>query len=415
MYYFNAIKKFILNNNPYYLQKKIRELSMVNSELKIDNYNFIKKCQNQAKKIFYETKTPVSHEILNTPLPSLYHIEINSHCNLKCKFCISGNNSVLTPKYGIMNLDYFRKVCEKIKIENKDATILVFGNSEPFLNKNIVQYIKILKDLELKCTISSNLNVFKNVEQTIKLCPDSFIISVSGYSQDIYSRAHRGGNIEVVKENMDHLSQIIKNNHLQTNIVVNYHLYTYNWKKDFDDMKKFSHDCGFSFTANCARSISMEMTLEYMHRLEKEQNKNFSELPFCVNLPIDFSEEIETLIVKPDDIFAMYKNINSAILCPFSNFETFIRYDGSVQLCGCCSDARLTIADDYINTTNEEIQKKRRWHPFCEVCLRTKTYLYFNMVDLPKWDSLMVTRFPEMPCDRLVFGGDFITNKDKEC
>ncbi len=388
----------------YSILNEYFEMKKDYNEIKIDNDNFTIKCEEQAKKIFYEKKTPVSCEWLDCPVPSLYHIEINSQCNLRCKLCGAGNLSSFQTVNGVMKLEYFRDVIEKIKEENINATILPFGNSEPFLNKNIYNYIDVIKMNNLKCTLSSNLNIFSNVESVLMLEPDIFIISISGYSQDIYSRAHRGGNIDIIKHNMKKLSEIKYKNKLKTNIIVNYHLYNYNWGDEFDKSKSMSLDFGFEFAPSCARSISMEMTLQYMNQREKDKGAVVTELPFPIELPKNFHEGLEFLIVKPDDIFDMYSDVPSAIVCPFANFETYIRADGSVQLCGCCSDRRLSLTPNYLNISHEDIRRKRRWHPFCEVCLRTKTYLYFNMVDLKKWDALVKERLPTIPSDRLICG-----------
>ena len=374
-------------------------------ELETENRNFIRKCEEQAKQVFYERSTHIPAEMLDCTAPSLYHIEINSQCNLKCKLCGAGNTSALQLTNGVMKLPYFKKLIEKIGAENDKATILPFGNSEPFLNKNICEYIKIIKERGLKCTLSSNLNIFSNVESVMKLDPDVFIISISGYNQQIYSIAHRCGNIETVKENMKKISEIKYKNNLKTNIVLNYHIYKYNWGSDFESAKKLAGELGFLFSPNCARSISMEMTLQYMSQLERGRlGEEPTKLPFTVPLPQTFYEGIDSLIVKPEDTFEMYQDIPSAIVCPFTYVETYIRADGAVQLCGCCSDRRLILAPDYLKTSQEELQRKRRWHPFCEVCLRTKTYLYFNMVDLHKWDSVVRTRIPHIPADRLLLG-----------
>ena len=239
----------------------------------------------------------------------------------------------------------------------------------------------------------------------MRLEPDVFIVSISGYRQQIYSIAHRGGDIETVKENMKKLSEIKRKHHLKTTIVLNYHLYSYNWENDFDNAKNLAQELGFLFSPNCARSISMEMTLQYMSQLEKARlGEEPTKLPFNIPLPQSFYDGIASLIVKPDDTFEIYRDIPSALVCPFTYVETYIRADGSVQLCGCCSDRRLILAPDYLKVSQQTLQRKRRWHPFCEVCLRTKTYLYFNMVDWHKWESVVRTRIPHIPADRLLVG-----------
>ena len=393
-----AIRDLIESLKDRLASKKLKELEE-------DNVNFVRRCDEQAKAVFYEKSTHISEAILHSPVPSLYHIEINSQCNLKCRLCGAGNLASFQTKNGIMKLGYFQKIIEKIHTENEQATILPFGNSEPFLNRNICEYVRIIKENKLKCTLSSNLNVFSNVEQTLELEPETLIVSISGYTQPVYAVAHRGGDIETVKANMKKLSQLRDRNHLKTTVILNYHLYTYNWGKDFDEAKRLAQDLGFVFAPNCARSISMEMTLQYMSQLEKARlGHEPTKLPFEVPLPQTFYEGIETLIVKPDDAFAMYKDVPPALVCPFTHFETYIRADGSVQLCGCCSDARLTLVPDYLKTSHEALQRKRRWHPLCEVCLRTRTYLYFNMVDLQAWDNAVKARIPQIPSDRLMLG-----------
>ena len=58
--------------------------------------------------------------------------------------------------------------------------------------------------------LSSNLNVFKNAPAILAEAPDKLMLSVSGWTQGIYERYHRGGNIETVKKNMAEVAALRK-------------------------------------------------------------------------------------------------------------------------------------------------------------------------------------------------------------
>jgi pyruvate-formate lyase-activating enzyme len=62
--------------------------------------------------------------------------------------------------------------------------------------------IRFLKQNGLYVMISSNLSIKKNLEEVIRAEPDEIKISLSGFTQEVYSRTHVKGNIELVKQNM---------------------------------------------------------------------------------------------------------------------------------------------------------------------------------------------------------------------
>lgn len=136
-----------------------------------------------------------------------YFLEINSACNLKCPTCTKGNQGETAGlkyehKNGLMDWDLMERCIDKIKNENNEAIVFLYGNSEPFLHPRLPECIAAVKARGLRCELSTNLNHVQRVEETLDARPDFMIISLSGFTQEVYVKGHAGGNISKVKANM---------------------------------------------------------------------------------------------------------------------------------------------------------------------------------------------------------------------
>ena len=134
-------------------------------------------------------------------------LEINSGCNLKCPSCTKGNTSAINGlKYehqtGFMDEDLMERILDKIASENPDAIVFTYGNSEPWLNPRLPECLASIKRRGLHPQFSTNLNYVQRVDETLAAQPDMIIISLSGFTQEIYERGHDGGNIDKVKAHM---------------------------------------------------------------------------------------------------------------------------------------------------------------------------------------------------------------------
>lgn len=122
-----------------------------------------------------------------------YFVEINSGCNLHCPMCTCGNREGYEHINGTMTDDLLKQVLDKIRNENNQAIVFLYGNSEPFLHKDLPGCIREVKSRGLRCEFSTNLNFVRNLDETMEAEPDFIIVSVSGWSQEVYSRGHAGG------------------------------------------------------------------------------------------------------------------------------------------------------------------------------------------------------------------------------
>ena len=327
-------------------------------------------------------------------------LEINSVCNLRCPTCTKGNQPAVNGlKYdhqsGIMDESLMERILDKIASENPKALVFLYGNSEGWLHPRLPECITAVKRRGLSPQLSSNLNFVQRVSETLEAGPDLIIVSLSGWTQEVYEKGHAGGRIEKVKENMRILAEA--NNarpaDRRIDIRVNFHLYLDNGH-EVEPMKEYSTNLGLGFFTSWARAISMESTIQYERHLDPDAT------PFEVQegqpdwnkiLPPVSQTYIDTmkrLRIPPTEAREMYKHIPISELCPVGagSLFTFIRHDGKTQMCACTADRRITLGD-YLDTSADELRESRVGHAICKQCLKYRNNLYYNLVDRAKWET----------------------------
>lgn len=327
-----------------------------------------------------------------------YFLEINSVCSLRCPTCTKGNQkSVHGLKYehqtGIMDMDLMERILDKIKAENPEAIVFCYGNSEPFLHPYLPECIASIKRRGLHPEMSTNLNSLQRVQETLEAGPELIIISLSGFTQEIYERGHAGGNIEKVKENMKIIGEA--NAALpadkRVKILVNYHAYNDN-EHELPLMKEYSSSLGIGFFTSYARAISMENSIRFCQSRDPEATEfevQEGKPDWNKVLPPvtpTYEAAMTRLKIPPTNAREMYKDYPLHAMCPVGagGIFTFIRHDGKTEMCACVADRRITVGD-YLDTTPEEMIQQRTGHAICKQCIKYRLNLYFMIADREMW------------------------------
>lgn len=318
-----------------------------------------------------------------------YFLEINSACNLKCPTCTKGNKAGYEHQTGLMEEGLMNRCLDKIKSENPDAIVFLYGNSEPFLHPRLPECIAAVKARGLRCEISSNLNYLQRVDETLAAGLDFMIISLSGFTQEVYVRGHAGGQIEKVKANMAILG--VANQVHRVPISVNYHVYRDN-QHELELMRAFAESHGIGLFTSNARAISMENAIQYLR--EGDGSPPFEMQPgrpdWNTALPPvsrQWKDTMDRLKIPPQRAREMYARYPVQKVCPVGagSMFTFIRHDGKTSMCACVADRRITVGD-YLDTTPEQMMEQRTGHAICQQCIKYRLNLYFHIVDREKWD-----------------------------
>jgi len=324
-----------------------------------------------------------------------YVFEINSNCNLRCALCHAGNREGYEYKAGIMDRDLMERCLDKMQQENPNAVVCCYVNSEPFLHPRIAECVSAIKRRGFRCEFSTNLNYMWQLDQVLAAKPDLFTASVSGFTQPVYERAHKGGNIETVKQNFLEVVEANRRGGHGIHIGMSYHMYEYNLH-EVEPMKQFTEATGAQFLLSWGRAITIENTVQALRHLERARTGR--DVPYAIGkggmdlnklLPPaseKFIKSMEQLRVHPQKAMNLYERWPVSKVCVMADVFTEIRFDGQVQLCAWTDDRRLTLGA-YLEMSQAQISEARRGHPLCQECLRYRLPLYFHIVDCMKWDG----------------------------
>jgi MoaA/NifB/PqqE/SkfB family radical SAM enzyme len=284
-------------------------------------------------------------------------------------------------KTGLMDSDLMERILDKIVVENPSAIVFVYGNSEPFLHPRLPECIASIKRRGLHPEMSTNLNHLQRVEETLEAGPELIIISLSGFTQEIYERGHAGGKIEKVKENMRTLSEANKGRGAR--ILVNFHVYKDN-QHEIPLMKEYATGLGFEFFTSYARAISMENAIQYCRKHDADATP-FEVQPgrpdWNVALPPvgpTYEGAMARLVIPPTQAREMYKDTPAPAACPIGTMFQFIRHDGKTELCACVADRRIVLGD-FLESSQDERTEQRMGHAVCQQCSKYKLRYYFHL------------------------------------
>lgn len=325
-----------------------------------------------------------------------YFLEINSKCSLHCPTCTKGDETGYEHLTGIMDPDLMERILDKIALENPQAICFVYGNSEPFLHPHLAECIASIKRRGLHPEMSTNLNFVRKLDEVLEAGPDLIIISLSGFTQEVYEKGHAGGDIEKVKANMrliaDANGRLIQKQgggH-GVDIRINYHIYNDN-QHEVELMREYCKNLGLGFFTSLARAISMENAIQYC------RSQDLFPAPFDIQdgrpdyntmiPPVSqtYVDAMKRLVIPPDRAREMYKELPRHPVCPIGTMFHFIRHDGKTEMCACVADRRLTLGD-YLTSSQDERLEQRTGHPICQQCSRYKLRYYFHLTGHKQWE-----------------------------
>lgn len=303
------------------------------------------------------------------------YVDVVSACNLRCPSCAVGNSGPVTGMTR-MSMETFEKIIQKGKRDYNAVGVGLYNWTEPLLHPDLAQFIHFVKKQKLLCTLSTNLNIIRNIEDILMAEPDSIRISLSGFSQEIYGQTHARGNIETVKENMQALSEAKKKTkNRKTVIYVYYHKYRHNLE-ELNTMKAYAKSLGFDWLEDWAYYTPLERVLELAENKLSDDRQRFVDQQFA--LPI--SQAIEA--AKP------FKNERCNIL----DDQLVIDAAGNLNLCCATYEPETGRLGKFLEMSKEEIGKAKSGHPTCGRCAAHGLHAYFSYMNHPvlrgKYDKL---------------------------
>ncbi len=284
-----------------------------------------------------------------------YVVEVVDTCNLRCPTCPRGNMRDTGRPRGLMKLDLFRQIVDKIALESPlpEPALWFYNWGEPLLHPDLPEMIRYARENGLYCAISSNLNVKRGLREMLEARPHEVKVSLSGFTQNTYGSGHVRGHIEKVKANLRELRGLENELATGARIWVSYHLYRDNLQ-ELESMRQFSQDLAFEFMTIPSLYQPLEKMVELLEGTLPDHDRYFVETKIPYD-PIKLLEIKRRYFHPQGDCEARYNMMS-------------IARDGSVDLCCGIFKPENKLGLDFLRTPHEELQAAKYSHPFCGSC-----------------------------------------------
>jgi MoaA/NifB/PqqE/SkfB family radical SAM enzyme len=132
-------------------------------------------------------------------------IDPSNVCQLSCPGCVHSQNSELVTQFDWPNATMAEPLLTRLlKLYGPTAIGVYFCNyGEPLLNLKTPRLIRMAKTYLASTALSTSMSVQRfDAEAYVRSGLDLMIISIDGATQAVYERFRRGGNLELVLENL---------------------------------------------------------------------------------------------------------------------------------------------------------------------------------------------------------------------
>ncbi|MEZ4999882.1 MAG: radical SAM/SPASM domain-containing protein [Bacteroidales bacterium] len=163
-------------------------------------------------------------------------IELTSKCNLACPECASGSGIMKRPG-GFMPAEIFEKIVSQVG--KYTLNTMFYFQGESMLHPHFFEFLGMTGGMG---TVISTNGHFINGESAAKLARSvarEIIVSLDGYSQEVYSRYRVGGDVYRVKEGIELLGREISKRKHGPKLVVQVLVNRYN-EGEIDEIRRFA-------------------------------------------------------------------------------------------------------------------------------------------------------------------------------
>ncbi len=152
--------------------------------------------------------------------PQIIEVQLCNLCNSCCSIC-PYKDMKYKPEY--MSTSLFLKLINELKMLNLKR-IIPYLNNEPFIDKNYISQIKVLRancpNAELEISTNASLLTEDIMNELLKLNITELRLSVFGYYKKTYNKMMPNLTKSVVFKNLHKLSKVFKDSKTKISIVM---------------------------------------------------------------------------------------------------------------------------------------------------------------------------------------------------
>ena len=287
-----------------------------------------------------------------------FYVDVFGFCNLRCPTCPVGNweDDPAVFHHGLMSKAFLETILDKAMSECTVAGVALFNWTEPLLHPQIHELIAAVRARGIHCSISTTLNVLRDPDLLMQASPDWLRVSVSGFTQEVYSRGHKGGDVEKVKTNMRRLAEAKRSAGASTDMEVYFHKYVDN-EADEAPMKAYAESLGYRFATDWALMMPLEKTLT----IADPTNPH-------ATLTHDDRATLDRLALKTARALALSSQ-HPVTSCSLRDDYIVLDVNANATLCCTCLASKTNTVGNFLSTSIDAIQSARRSHPLCRPCM----------------------------------------------
>ena len=152
--------------------------------------------------------------------PPVLQFDITDQCNLRCPGCLTGMG-FNSDRQGMMAYAHFQRLVDGAR--RSTALAVLYNSGEPLLHPAVLPMIRRLTRYRIASIISTNGHFVRTRQAADALVSSGLsvmIVSLSGATQDVYGRYHRGGNLDQVIKGVRDVVEARKNSRQRTPFIV---------------------------------------------------------------------------------------------------------------------------------------------------------------------------------------------------
>jgi MoaA/NifB/PqqE/SkfB family radical SAM enzyme len=188
--------------------------------------------------------------------PYYLTLEPSDKCQLRCPTCVTGIENETRASGDIA---IFRSNRTSLTHELLDTLLaemgeylflIVFYNfGEPLLNRHLPELIRKAKAYDIETDINTNLSLplsDERIEELLTSGLDYLYVSIDGFSQETYQVHRVGGNLELVKRNLERIVKARGALGLSTSITYNFLVFSFN-EHEVPAAQRYCDELGIHF------------------------------------------------------------------------------------------------------------------------------------------------------------------------
>jgi MoaA/NifB/PqqE/SkfB family radical SAM enzyme len=194
-------------------------------------------------------------EILVKSYPYYMGLDPTSICQLRCPSCPTGVENESRRSGAKLSLRTRTMMAGDLLSSLLDEVgeylhfVMFYNWGEPLLNRELPAYIRRAKDYKICTEIHTNLSLRLGeefLEDLLVSGLDVLAASVDGFTQETYETYRRGGNLALIRTNIERLVALRERLGLKTEIIWNFLVFSFN-EHEIEVTQRYCQDIGIIF------------------------------------------------------------------------------------------------------------------------------------------------------------------------